>query len=59
MKKLDIAKSVIKDNGGIVKTVQLNEMGIRNSEIIKMCESGELERIKHGYHQVADRMEIS
>ena len=59
MKKLDIAKSVIKDNGGIAKTAQLNEVGIRNSEIVKMCESGELERIKHGYYQIADRMEIS
>ena len=49
MKKLDIAKSVIKDNGGIAKTAQLNEVGIRNSEIVKMCESGDLEIIKHGY----------
>lgn len=59
MKKLDIAKSVIKDNGGIVKTAQLNEAGIQNSEITKMCESGELKRVKHGYYQIADGMEIS
>lgn len=59
MKKLDIAKSIIKNNGGIVKTAQLNEAGIQNSEIKKMCESGELERVKHGYYQIADRMEIS
>ena len=59
MKKLDIAKSVIKDNGGIAKTAQLNEVGIRNSEIIKMCESGQLERIRHGYYQIADSMEMS
>ncbi len=59
MKKLDIAKSVIKDNGGIVKTAQLNEVGIQNSEITKMCESGELKRVKHGYYQIADGMEIS
>ena len=59
MKKLDIAKSVIKDNGGIAKTAQLNEVGIQNSEIIKMCESGQLERIRHGYYQIADSMEMS
>lgn len=59
MKKLDIAKSIIKNNGGIVKTAQLNKVGIQNSEIKKMCESGELQRVKHGYYQVADRMEIS
>lgn len=59
MKKLDIAKLIIKNNGGIVKTAQLNEAGIQNSEIIKMCESGELERVKHGYYQISNRMEIS
>ena len=59
MKKLDIAKSIIKKNGGIAKTAQLNEVGIQNSEIKKMCEGGELERVKHGYYQVASQMEIS
>lgn len=59
MKKLDIAKSIIKNSGGIAKTAQLNEVGIQNSEIKKMCESGDLERVKHGYYQAADQMEIS
>ena len=49
MKKIDIAKSIIKNNGGIAKTAQLNEVGIQNSELKKMCESGENEKIKHGY----------
>ena len=48
MKKSDMAKAIIKSNGGIAKTVQLNEVGIQNSEIKKMCESGVLEREKHG-----------
>lgn len=59
MKKSDIAKSIIKNNGGIAKTAQLNEVGIQNSEIKKMCESGEIERVKHGYYQVANHIEIS
>ena len=59
MKKIDIAKSIIKNNGGIAKTAQLNEVGIQNSELKKMCESGEIERIKHGYYQIAGQMEIS
>lgn len=59
MKKLDIAKLIIKNNGGIAKTAQLNEAGIQNSEIVKMCESGELERVKHGYYQVASRMDVT
>lgn len=59
MKKLDIAKSIIKKNGGIVKTAQLNEVGIQNSEIKKMCENGALERVKHGYYQITDQIGIS
>lgn len=59
MKKLDIAKAIIKSNGGIVKTAQLNKVGIQNSEIKKMCERGELERVKHGYYQIANQVEIS
>lgn len=58
MKKVDIVKSIIKSNGGIVKTAQLNEVGIQNSEIKKMCERGEIERVKHGYYQVTNLMEI-
>lgn len=59
MKKIDVAKTIIKNNGGIVKTAQLNEVGIKNSEIMKMCENGELERVKHGYYQVSNRVNIS
>ena len=59
MKKIDIAKSIIKNNGGIIKTVQLNKAGIQNSEIKKMCESGEIERVRHGYYQIAGQVEIS
>lgn len=58
MKKIDIAKTIIKDNGGIIKTAQLNEAGIQNSEIKKMCESGELERVKHGYYRISGEMEL-
>ena len=59
MKKIDIAKSIIKNNGGIIKTVQLNKAGIQNSEIKKMCESGAIERVRHGYYQIAGQVEIS
>lgn len=58
MKKVDIAKSIIRNNGGITKTVQLNEAGIQNSEIKIMCENGEIERVRHGYYQIVGGMEI-
>lgn len=59
MNKLDAIKNVVKNSGGIVKTAQLNEIGIENYEIARMCDNGELERVKHGYYQLANRMEIS
>ncbi len=59
MKKIDIAKQIINENGGIAKAAQLNETGIQNSEIKKMCENGELERVKHGYYQVAGKADVS
>lgn len=59
MKKIEIAKQIINKNGGIAKTAQLNETGIQNSEIKKMCENGELERVKHGYYQVAGKLDVS
>ena len=58
MKKIDIAKTIIKNNGGIVKTAQLNEAGIKNSEIMKMCENRELERVRHGYYQISNQVDI-
>lgn len=59
MNKLDTIKNIVKINGGIVKTSQLNEIGIENYEIARLCENGELERVKHGYYQLANRTEIS
>ena len=59
MKKIDIAKQIINETGGIAKTAQLNETGIQNSEIKKMCENGELERVKYGYYQVAGKSDVS
>lgn len=59
MNKLDAIKNVLKNNGGIVKTSQLNEIGIENYEIARMCDNGKLERVKHGYYQLANSMEIS
>lgn len=59
MNKLEVVKSIIEQNGGIAKTSQLNQAGIQNYEILRMCKKGELEKVKHGYYKAADRMEIS
>lgn len=59
MNKKEIAKNVIKESGGIAKTIELNNAGIQNFEIIKLCEQGEIERIRHGYYQIAGQNDIS
>lgn len=59
MRKADKAKLIIKRSGGIAKTVQLNKAGIQNSEIKKICENGEIERVRHGYYQIANGAEVS
>lgn len=59
MNKKDIARFVIKESGGIAKSSELNKAGIQNYEIVKLCKQGELERIRHGYYQIAGESDIS
>lgn len=59
MDKKDIAKKVIIEAGGIAKTVELNKAGIRNFEIVKLCEQGEIERVRHGYYQMSMQNDVS
>lgn len=59
MKKIDVVKAFMKQNGSIIKTSQLNELGLKNSEIINLCNNRKLERIKHGYYKLTEIEEIS
>lgn len=59
MDKKDIAKKVIIEAGGIAKTVELNKVGIQNFEIVKLCEQGEIERVRHGYYQMSMQNDVS
>lgn len=59
MNKKEIAKKVIIESGGIAKTVSLNKAGIQNFEIVKLCEQGEIERVRHGYYQITMNNDVS
>lgn len=59
MKNIDIAKHVITQNNGLAKTAELNKAGLQNYEIVKLCNQGELERVKHGYYRVANQEDVS
>ena len=59
MKKLDQAQSVLTKSGGIAKTSDFVAAGITKQELGAFCKSGELERIRQGYYQLAGDFSIS
>ena len=59
MNKTEIAQNVIEKSGGIAKTSLLTEAGLYRSDIGKLVADGVLERIRHGYYQLADNNELT
>ena len=49
-----ISKQVIIEKGGIAKTSDFVAAGIPAVDIVNLCNTGYLERIRHGYYQLAD-----
>ena len=43
---------VFKSNGGILRTSQLNELGLYSRQINKLVENGEIIRIKRGFYEL-------
>lgn len=54
-----LAKKIIIANGGIAKSADLVAAGMRSADVVHLCNSGILERIRHGYYRIADTEEIS
>ena len=54
MDKKIISKQVIIEKGGIAKTSDFVAAGIPAVDIVNLCNTGYLERIRHGYYQFAD-----
>ena len=50
-----IAKKVIDSNGGIAKSANFVAAGIRAVDVVNMCNAGYLNRIRHGYYQMAEQ----
>ena len=46
----DIAAQVIEDHGGIAKTSDFLEAGIHAAAVIRLCNAGYLDRVRHGYY---------
>ena len=54
MDKKTLSKQVIIEKGGIAKTSDFVAAGILAVDIVNLCNIGYLERIRHGYYQLAD-----
>ena len=54
MDKKTLSKQVIIEKGGIAKTSDFVAAGIHAVDIVNLCNTGYLERIRHGYYQLAD-----
>lgn len=49
-----IAKQVIMEKGGIAKSADFVQAGIRAADVVNMCNAGYLDRIRHGYYQLVE-----
>ena len=54
MDKKTLLKQVIIEKGGIAKTSDFVAAGIPAVDVVNLCNTGYLERIRHGYYQLAD-----
>lgn len=49
------AKEVIMSKGGIAKSADFVAAGIRAADVVNMCNAGYLDRVRHGYYQLAEQ----
>ena len=54
-----IAKSVIDNKGGVAKAADFVAAGICAVDVVNMCNAGYLDRVRHGYYQMAEQNEAS
>ena len=49
------AKKVGVDNNGIAKSADFVAAGIRAVDVVNLCNAGFLNRVRHGYYQLAEQ----
>ena len=49
------AKEVVVDNNGIAKSADFVAAGIRAVDVVNLCNAGFLNRVRHGYYQLAEQ----
>ena len=53
------AKNVIESKGGIAKSADFVAAGIRAVDVVNLCNAGYLNRVRHGYYQMAEKDEAT
>ena len=48
-------KTVIDEKGGIAKSADFVAAGIRAVDVVSLCNAGYLDRVRHGYYQMAEQ----
>lgn len=59
MTKLEMAKDVLLANGGVAKTSDFAAAGLTKPDLSVLSKQGALERIRHGFYQLAGDVDIS
>ncbi len=59
MTNLQIAQNVFKEVGEIVKTADLISAGLKSHDVFMLCKQGYIERIRHGFYQLAKNKSIT
>lgn len=49
------SKKVVVDNNGIAKSADFVAAGIRAVDVVNLCNAGFLNRVRHGYYQLAEQ----
>lgn len=52
-------KEVIINKGGIAKSADFVAAGIRAADVVNLCNAGFLNRVRHGYYELAEKSEVS
>ena len=50
-----IAKKIIESKGGIAKSADFVAAGMRAVDVVNLCNAGYLDRVRHGYYQLAEQ----
>lgn len=53
------AEEVLINKGGIAKSADFVAAGIKAADIVNLCNSGTLSRVRHGYYELTEKSDVS